>query len=111
MYTKNIGFHVGKLSDWIDNQFLERGGESLNKTFLSHIILDMPSGHHHVKKAASALHVNGSLLVFIPSITHFVAIVEVIKQSFLPLQLDRVVEQGHDMTGEFLLMYALCLAS
>lgn len=97
MYRNDIEFHVGDVSDWIDQQFGIRGIKP-EETFLSHIVLNMPAAQHHVEKAASALHVNGSLLAFNPSITQIISIAQVIKRRFLPLYLDRVVELGHNLT-------------
>ena len=103
MYTRDIDFHVGDVSGWIDQQFTSRGLNSkekeAEKTFLSHIILDLPGAHHHIEKAASALHVHGSLVVFNPNITQIMAVVRMVKEKYLPLQLDRVVELGPNMTG------------
>lgn len=97
MYRDAIEFHIGDVSEWIDTQFKER--ESVKIPFLSHILLDMPATNRHVEKAASALKVNGSLIVFTPSITQITSIVSVIKRQYLPLQLDQVVELGKSMTG------------
>lgn len=97
MYRDAIEFHIGDVSEWIDTQFTER--DSARSPFLSHIILDMPATNRHVEKAASALKVNGSLIAFNPSISQIMSIVNVIKRQYLPLQLDRVVELGQNMTG------------
>ena len=102
IYARNIDFHIGDVSDWISQQFSLRGLEACEKeakAFLSHIVLDMPNAHHHVEKAASALHVNGGLLVFNPSITQIITVVDMVKQRYLPLQLDRVLELGPSLTG------------
>ena len=103
MYIHDIDFHVGDISDWIDEQSAARGlnlqqAES-DETFLSHIILDLPSAHRHLAKAASALHANGSLIVFNPHITQITTVVQMVKEQYLPLQLERVVESGPNMTG------------
>ena len=99
MYAGDVEFHVGDVSNWIDEQILSRRSSLKDETFLSHIILDMPSIQHHVRKAASVLHVNGSLMAFNPSISQIVAIVEVVKRQRLPLHLDCVLELGPNMTG------------
>lgn len=99
MYAKDIEFHVGDVSKWIDKQVIDRGVDSKEETFLSHIVLDMPAAQRHIEKVASVLHVNGSLLAFNPSITQIMTIVELIKQQYLPLQLDRVIELGPNTTG------------
>lgn len=99
IYRGDIQFHVGDVSEWIDQQLVDRESNLEKKAFLSHIILDMPSSHQHVEKAASALRDNGCLVAFNPSITQIISIVEIIKRQYLPLQLDRVVELGPNMTG------------
>ncbi|KAL9587110.1 MAG: hypothetical protein Q9212_000477 [Teloschistes hypoglaucus] len=89
IYMRNIKFHVGNVSDWIERQ----------ERILSHAILDLPSSHIHVEKMASALRVDGKLLVFNPSITQINSVVELVKARRLPLHLERVIEMGHTMTG------------
>lgn len=92
---RNIRFHVGDVSDWIERHTQARRQER----FLSHAILDLPSSHIHVEKMASALRVDGKLLVFNPSITQINSVVELVKARRLPLHLERVIEMGHAMTG------------
>ena len=99
MYAGNVEFHVGDVSDWIDEQILSRSSSLKDEPFLSHVILDMPSIQHHVRKAASVLHINGSLMAFNPSISQIASIVEVVKRQGLPLHLERVLELGPNMTG------------
>ena len=101
-YSGDVDFYVGDVSQWIDHQMGIRGlhhPEPSYNTFLSHVILDLPDSHLHIEKAASALHVNGVLLVFNPSISQIMKCVHLIKQLKLPLELDRVLELGATMTG------------
>lgn len=102
LYAGNVDFHVGDLSAWIQTQFTARAETQTDaevKAFLSHIILDLPSTHRYIAQAASALHVDGCLLVFNPSITQITKCVEEIRSKKLPLILDRIVELGAAMTG------------
>ena len=102
MYTGDIDFHVGDVSEWIDQQISIREQERKNlqdKMFLSHIILDLPSSHNHIEKAAAALHTNGDLLVFNPNVTQINACVRLVKQKMLPIRLDRILELGPAVTG------------
>ena len=94
LYANDIVFHVGDVSQWIDEQVYDRGLGLDEKAFLSHIVLDMPASFHHVEKAASVLHTNGNLLAFNPSITQIVSIVKLVKQLNLPLVLNSVLELG-----------------
>ena len=99
LYANDIVFHVGDISDWIDQQVSDRGLGPNDNEFLSHIVLDMPSSARHIEKAASVLHAAGSLLAFNPSITQIVSIVKIIKQLRLPLVLDSVLELGLNTGG------------
>ena len=99
LYANDIAFHVGDISDWIDQQLSDRGLGPKDNEFLSHIVLDMPSSFKHIKKVASVLHTAGSLLAFNPSITQIVSIVKIIKQLRLPLVLDSVLELGLNTGG------------
>ncbi|KAL8939336.1 MAG: hypothetical protein Q9211_002790, partial [Gyalolechia sp. 1 TL-2023] len=95
MYMRDIEFHVGDVSVWIEQQMAARD----QSPFLSHVVLDLPSSYSHVERAVSALHVDGKLVLFNPSITQINAAVELVKAQKLPLQLERVVEVGPAMTG------------
>ena len=102
LYAGDVDFHVGDLSEWIQKQFTARAESQADteaKAFLSHIILDLPSSHRYIAQAASALHVDGCLLVFNPSITQITQCVGKIRNERLPLILDRVLELGAAMTG------------
>lgn len=102
LYSNDVEFHVGDVSDWLDKRLgirtLNRS-DSTNNAFLSHILLDLPSSHDHAKKVASALHIDGSLVVFTPSITQIVSWVTEIKKKKLPLALDQILELGHGISG------------
>ena len=99
LYANDIVFHVGDVSQWIDEQVYDRGLGLDEKAFLSHIVLDMPASFHHVEKAASVLHTNGNLLAFNPSITQIISIVKLVKQLNLPLVLNSVLELGPNSGG------------
>lgn len=99
LYANDIVFHVGDVSNWIDEQISKRGLGPDEKAFLSHIVLDMPSSSIHVEKAASALMTNGSLLAFNPSITQIISVVKIVKQLSLPLVLSGVLELGLNVSG------------
>ena len=99
IYHNDIVFHVGDVSQWIDEQVHNRGLEPDQKAFLSHIVLDMPSSFQHVEKAASVLRTNGEFLAFNPSITQIVSLVKTVKQLNLPLVLDNVLELGPNSGG------------
>jgi len=102
IYSGDADFYVGDVSQWIDQQFAARRQEDPelpSQSFLSHAILDMPSSYKHLEKVASAIHTDGILLVFNPSVTQISACVELIKNQKLPLILDKVIEVGAGMSG------------
>ncbi|MCJ1316527.1 hypothetical protein MMC15_001848 [Xylographa vitiligo] len=102
MYAANVDFHVANVSEWIDEQFKLRNVENLEalrKPFLSHAILDLPGSHDHIGQVASALHTDGILIVFNPSLTQILDCVKYIIAEEVPLWLDKVVELGAGMTG------------
>lgn len=102
MYAGDADFYVGDVSEWIDRQSALRGPdgpEQADKTFLSHVILDLPDSYRHVAKAASTLRADGVMLVFNPSITQIIACVKLIRDEKLSLVLDRVIELGLGLTG------------
>ncbi|KAL9105111.1 MAG: hypothetical protein Q9163_000029 [Psora crenata] len=100
IYASDVEFHVGDVSQWVTQQSQQRSLESAeDKTFLSHIILDMPDANKHLATAASALHTDGNLLVFNPSISQIMDVVDTVKREYLPLQLDTVLELGQGLTG------------
>ena len=99
LYADNVAFHVGDVSQWIDEQVCRRRLGPDEKAFLSHIVLDMPSSSHHVEKAASVLHTDGNLLAFNPSVTQIISIVKIVKQLHLPLVLKSVLELGLNVSG------------
>ncbi|KAF2868025.1 S-adenosyl-L-methionine-dependent methyltransferase [Massariosphaeria phaeospora] len=98
IYAGNVDFHVGDVSAWIAEQ------KALRKTeepFLSHVFLDLPNAHHHLAHVAPALHVNGLLAVFNPSVTQIVKCVEDIREHKMPYLLDQVVELGASSIREW----------
>ncbi|KAG8526923.1 uncharacterized protein KY384_008352 [Bacidia gigantensis] len=100
LYTTDVAFYVEDVSSWIDQQIKARHNPSENdQTFLSHALLDMPNAHKHVAKVATALNTDGNLLIFNPSISQIMAVVDIVKRHCLPLILDTVLELGPGLTG------------
>jgi tRNA A58 N-methylase Trm61 len=90
MYARNVDFHIGDVSEWIQHAMSTRGSDP----FLSHVILDLPSAPEHFSKVTDALRVNGTLIVFAPSITQITECATHVKQSRLELDLQTVIELG-----------------
>lgn len=91
LYAGNVDFHVGDVSEWIASQNISRKTED---SYLSYVFLDLPDADLHLANIAPALHVNGLLAVFNPSITQIAACVETIRVNRLPYLLDQVIELG-----------------
>lgn len=91
MYAGSCDFHVGDVSEWIAEQ---RAKRKTDEPFLSHVLLDLPNADHHLTSVAQALHVNGMLVVFNPSITQIVDCVTIIREQRMPYLLDKVIELG-----------------
>lgn len=91
MYSGNVDFHVGDISEWIAQQKATRKTE---EPFLTHVFLDLPNADSHLMNVAPVLHVNGVLAVFNPSITQIADCVEAIRAQTMPYLLDQVVELG-----------------
>lgn len=91
MYSGNVDFHVGDVSEWIAKQKVARKTE---EPFLTHVFLDLPNAEKHLTNVAPVLHVNGMLAVFNPSITQIADCVEAIREQKMPYLLDQVIELG-----------------
>ena len=91
MYSGNVDFHVGDVSEWITEQKVKR---KTDEPFLTHVFLDLPNADRHLTNVAPVLHVNGLLAVFNPSITQIADCVEAIREQRMPYLLDQVIELG-----------------
>lgn len=102
IYAKDVEFYVDDVSNWVNEQFRIRKhdqSEAPEKPFLMHAILDLPSSHDHISKIATALHTDGVLIIFNPSITQILECVKSKIEDEIPLWLDRVIELGAGMAG------------
>lgn len=90
IYSRNIDFHTGDVSEVV-RRLQEARDE---RPFLSHAFLDLPSSDTHLARVADALRVDGTLVVFNPSITQITACASMVKDQQIPLDLDKVVELG-----------------
>ena len=102
LYSNDVDFHVGDVSEWIDKELALRASsssDSADRAFLTHILLDLPGSHSYAAKVVSILRVDGNLVVFAPSITQIVNWVDEIRKKKLPLLLDQVLELGRGIAG------------
>lgn len=90
LYHPHIDFHVGDVRDWVTAALDEREGNA----FLSHAFLDLPNADHKLDSVARALRVDGTLIVFNPSITQIMDVAKKIRIDGIPLELETVVELG-----------------
>lgn len=89
MYADNIDFHVGDVSDWLNNR-----GEHDSDADFSHAFLDLPGSDKHLPTVAKALRTDGTLIIFNPSITQITACATRVKEEGLLLELEHVIELG-----------------
>jgi len=97
LYADNVDFHVGDASEWVEAELKARqetSGESSTKPFLTYAFLDLPATQQHLSTVASAMHTDGMLIVFNPSITQITECFRKVKEENIPLHLDQVVELG-----------------
>ncbi|KAI9845211.1 MAG: hypothetical protein M1838_001829 [Thelocarpon superellum] len=92
LYYPDVDFHTSDVSQWLDTHANLHGRNTA--AFLSHAILDLPSSELHLPRVAQALHPDGALLTFNPSITQVMACAAHVKAESLPLVLARVLELG-----------------
>ncbi|KAK4636203.1 tRNA (adenine(58)-N(1))-methyltransferase TrmI [Fulvia fulva] len=90
IYARNVDFHVGDVSE----KLCELRRARPNAQFVSHAFLDLPAAEGHLAAVASALRVDGTLIVFNPSITQINSCATKIKDQRVPLDLEKVVELG-----------------
>ena len=90
LYAPHVDFHVGDVGEWTANALARHGG----KPFLSHALLDLPNAEAHLDVVASALRVDGTLIVFNPSVTQITQAAIEIRENDIALELERVVELG-----------------
>lgn len=89
LYYHNIDFHVGTIPEYLSSRLA-----TAPEPFLEHTILDLPSPQEHLEIVGQALKLNGSLIVFCPSITQIADCVKLVQEKRLPFHLESVLELG-----------------
>lgn len=90
MYHGNVDFHAADVGEWVRTALGHRSGQP----FLSHAFLDLPNADVQLAAVAAALRVDGSLIVFNPSITQVTACALKVRTDGIPLELEKVIELG-----------------
>jgi tRNA A58 N-methylase Trm61 len=88
LYASNVDFYVSDVGKWVRSEFADRGSQP----FLSHAVLDMPNADAHLADVAAALRVDGTLIVFNPSLTQILTCCAKAREEGLLLELEKVVE-------------------
>ena len=73
--------------------------DSSKTSFLSYVVLDMPSSYLQIENVTPAMIEGGLLAVFAPSITQIGDCVRIIKEKELPLVMEKTVELGIGISG------------
>ena len=89
MYAHSMDFHVGSIPEYISSRLA-----TSPDPFLDHTILDLPDCHLYLETISKALKVDGTVLVFCPSITQVISCLTQVKKERLPLALETTLEIG-----------------
>ncbi|KAF4992777.1 hypothetical protein FGRMN_6930 [Fusarium graminum] len=96
LYFPTIDFHVGSIVDYISSRLAQTD----NQSFLSHAILDLPSAHDHASQVIQALHPNGLLIIFTPSISQIADFQAWVLRTGQPMRHERVIELEVSTTAD-----------
>lgn len=89
MYAHSVDFHVGSIPEYISSRLA-----ASPDPFLDHTILDLPDCHLYLETVSQALKVDGTVLVFCPSITQVIACLQKVRKEGLPFSLETTLEIG-----------------
>ena len=92
MYLPHINFHTGTPTSFLKWQFALRSSTCNPAPFLNIILLDLPGPERYFRIASHALHPDGLLGIFCPSITQIADAVKVIKDQKLLLLMEKCIE-------------------
>lgn len=96
LYFPAIDFHVGSIDDYLSSRLEHTDGQP----FLSHAILDLPSAHEHASSVIKALHPNGRLIVFTPSISQIADFQAWALRTGQPIRHERAIELAVSTTAD-----------
>lgn len=96
IYYPTADFHTGSISDYMSPRLAETDGEPI----FSHAILDLPSVEDYAEPVIEALHPNGLLVVFAPSISQIARFQAWAAQTKQPVRQERVIELDVSTTAD-----------
>ncbi|EKJ69838.1 hypothetical protein FPSE_09968 [Fusarium pseudograminearum CS3096] len=96
LYYPTVDFHVGSIGDYVASRLAETD----EKPIFSHAILDLPSVEDYASPVIQALHPNGLLVVFAPSISQIARFQAWISKTKQPLRQERVIELDVSTTAD-----------
>ena len=101
LYAPHIDMYTGDVSSWLearlDAQGVDAHGAKL--PFLRHVLFDLDDALHCTELATPAVHPDGTILTFCPSISQVQDLVQLVRDQKLPLVLDRVLELSSHTSG------------
>ncbi|KAL7804839.1 adenine-N(1)--methyltransferase [Trichoderma aethiopicum] len=95
-YLPSVDFHVGSVDEYLSQRLEQNGG----RPFLSRAILDLPSAHENAERVIEALHPNGLLILFKPSISQIADFQAWSTETKQPVRMEKVIELYSTTTSE-----------
>lgn len=95
-YLPSVDFHVGSVDEYISRRLEQTGGQP----FLSRAILDLPSAHENAERVIEALHPNGLLILFKPSISQIADFQAWSTETKQPVRMEKVIELYSTTTSD-----------
>ncbi|KAH6603284.1 trna adenine-n1--methyltransferase [Trichoderma cornu-damae] len=87
-YLPSVDFHVGSVDEFLSRRLEQTGGQP----FLSRAVLDLPSAHENAERVIEALHPNGLLILFKPSISQIADFQAWSAETKQPVRTEKVIE-------------------
>ncbi|KAH0493600.1 hypothetical protein TgHK011_000260 [Trichoderma gracile] len=95
-YLPSVDFHVGSVDEYLSQRLEQNGGQP----FLFRAILDLPSAHENAERVIQALHPNGLLILFKPSISQIADFQTWSTETKQPVRMEKVIELYSTTTSE-----------
>lgn len=95
-YLADMDFHVGSVDAYVSARLAASAGAPV----FARAVLDLPAAHAHADALVRALHPNGVLVVFNPSVSQVAEFQAWALERQLPLQLEKVLELPTTSTAD-----------